>query len=82
MFGTNEKAHGGRVDPKQLMVSRARRFLRKDAVSNRDQAAAADVVCRTTRRRRGRVRKAYVDDLEKSSASLEKGPPAGRWALD
>jgi hypothetical protein len=73
MFGTNEKALGGRVDPKQLMVSRAGRFLRKDAVSNRDQAAAADVVCQRNRRCRGRACKAIHFDTCAKNRSILTG---------
>jgi pimeloyl-ACP methyl ester carboxylesterase len=109
MFGVNEKALDGCVDPKQLpglaeagrsgllhrriladrvsrrveLVSRTGHFLARDAVSDRTQAAAADLVCRRNRRRRGGVCKALRRQPGKErSESLEKGPAAGRWALD
>lgn len=37
---------------------------------DRAQAAAADIVCRRNTRPRGRVRKAHVDNLEKSVPDL------------
>src|ERR1700693_3319894 len=83
MFGVNEKALDGCVDPKQLaawpeagrsgslrqriladrvsrrleLVSRAGHFLARDAVSDRAQAAAADLVCRRNRQPCSGVRK-------------------------
>jgi hypothetical protein len=53
LSGSIPKEHNGATCSAQMgrrfMVSQAERFLAGDPVSNRDQAAAADVVCHRNR---------------------------------
>src|SRR5580704_8319393 len=63
-----------RLSRRVELVSRAGHFLARDAVSDRAQDAAADVICWRNRRCRGRVRKALRCQLgEERSESLEQG---------